>query len=458
MFTFISVQPSRRAGWSIPTGEHQSRTFRSESTVRESALGIAANYGLKQRTHFFYRNRLSREWSCFTIARGQNTSFEKVGSFFHSRGKPRLAAHYFLKSALSVETGSEQPPKRLDETLEKLCSSISTAISEGHERLRCVVGLPGVNQQLESTVPYSETLLQNISYGVANRLALNEELGLEDGSVEVRLVFSSTGRAHLAQRYFQDSKNGGTGSENPTEILCFGQESPHAIWSANELESKRGKRWIGLMIFIEPRNLRGDSALLCIEEMVEQQTKVLAHLHGKGLDPTSKVIWLLLNPYLEDQADNVAISIREIDRRRRFFYSFHICFFLEPVIQILRPDLIAVEHGVLIRSYNEDWKIFACQATRLQPATWHRAIEERAKISYSLAGTIDFDSHENRPPDGDEIMKMIRKERHKNQETEAHMLDSGGHVYVGILAALLLLAFLIIGEHKTGIQGLFQRS
>ncbi|KAF6004221.1 hypothetical protein F1559_003956 [Cyanidiococcus yangmingshanensis] len=395
----------------------------------------------------------------FTLKPTEDSDPCKTFSSKWRRGRiPDFSALQSLQSSVSAGEASARPPVDLAETLEQMNSSIKLAINKGLRRLRCVAALPGINQQLESTVPYSEALLLSLSYGLARKLAARDDFAWEDPSVEVRLIFSSAGKANLARRYFDELESGEESFEDYPKIQCFGQESPDAVWSVEELAMNPGSNWIRIIVLVEPRNLRGDSALLRIEEMVRFQEDMLDQFRARCATSAADIVWVLLNPYLEDQADNVAISIREIDRRRKFLYSFRISFFLEPVVQILRPDLVAIEHGVLMCCEDGDWKVFACQPTRLHPATWHRAMQERSNIAYSLAGIVDRHSQEDRPPGETEVMSLIRKAQNATQRTKVYTSDSEEYIYVGALLAVLFLGLLLVVENKQGILDLIRGS
>jgi hypothetical protein len=356
----------------------------------------------------------------------------------------------------SVLSTDAQPPLDLENTVETLSDSILKAVNAGCTRLRCLVALPGINEKLETTVPYSETLLFALTYAFAQKLTATNFYSIGDELNEVRLVFSSAGKANAAKSLFDELGDVTPCGEASAKFSCFGEESANATWDASELLSKKSATWRGFIIIVEPRNLRGDSAIPRLENLIQQQMQALdvVSSHGPGRD--FQVIWILLNPYLEDQADNVTLSIREIDRRRQFLYSFQIGFFMEPIVEILRPDLIAVEHGVLIRSFGENWNVFACSPTRLHPASWQRAMQERSKIVYTKVGTLDQTQYENRQPGDDEVMCIIRKLRNLNQAGQSRESGSERELLVGVLLAVIFVTMLIIGENKDRAMSLLQ--
>eukprot|EP00181_Compsopogon_caeruleus_P002089 CAMPEP_0184686626 /NCGR_PEP_ID=MMETSP0312-20130426/23317_1 /TAXON_ID=31354 /ORGANISM="Compsopogon coeruleus, Strain SAG 36.94" /LENGTH=388 /DNA_ID=CAMNT_0027141927 /DNA_START=935 /DNA_END=2101 /DNA_ORIENTATION=+ len=259
------------------------------------------------------------------------------------------------------QTAGIQLPSSMDDLVKAAGRSLVTELDQrpveaGPSRWSISILIPGLNPQLENTAPFNEQLQFSIAAGIANVLTNETE------NLSVVLLFASAGTAASARKYLSiksSAGNGGPGKFLISSLDSRGFERVLVETSASTdgLE-KRAETSHERQVFIAvgPKNNRGDSVTLILEQIV-------AILQRQ--DSFSALV--LLNPELEGRDDVLALNIREIQRRRAFVSSFQAAFYFRPLFVIQRPSLVAKERGLIFRpNPAADYAIYVFSSSRGQ--------------------------------------------------------------------------------------------
>lgn len=185
------------------------------------------------------------------------------------------------------------PPTTLDQTLTLAATSLDKALSTGVKRANLTALIPGLNPLIEETVPYSDSLLNNLSYSLTHRsTALSS-------SPSVALLFKSAGTAAAARVQYPDNDDARVqfSSYFRRDASAGGSVSPHAN------------------IIIHPISSRGDRVMDDLEAIIE-------------CAPDAS--WILLNA--DFGIDRAAVGMRELARRDRFLNSFVNVFYFRNLV------------------------------------------------------------------------------------------------------------------------------
>ena len=270
-------------------------------------------------------------------------------------------------------------------------------------RLQCQVLLPGVHGLVEDTVPFSEQLLIRLGLRLGVEIMADEAWARQSLYPLVRLVFLSEGTAAVARAIWQQqwtrwSEPLGEQAESrlSSRSLATRVSSP-VDWGDERAPSGAVRR---IVVFMAPQNRRGLPVVTDIEKAMRNTQADDATV------PADAWVWVLLNPLLVDQEDNVALSIREIDRRRAFVRSFIQAYTFRPLYRVQRPSMRAVGHGLLWHTYAQPWRVFGCAPWMLPKSSAESAALPNPPGGYRLLGEYPEAGRHNVPPD-DALLQRV---------------------------------------------------
>lgn len=201
-----------------------------------------------------------------------------------------------ISTSLRACTEIPTPPTTLDVLIPQVAATVDTAIANGHRRLQLTTLIPGLNPQIENTVPYNEELFQQISL----QLILSSEKLSQYPTIS--LLFKSAGTAAAALNQFRKSEI--AIPENVNIASYFGRDAA------------MGKSRIGnANIIVNPASARGNPVF-----------KDLMSLLAEDKD----AIWILINP--DFSADRAALGMREIEETEMFLASFTSVFYFRNLV------------------------------------------------------------------------------------------------------------------------------
>ncbi|KAA8495203.1 Pyridoxal kinase [Porphyridium purpureum] len=244
--------------------------------------------------------------------------------------------------AAAVPTDVAQLTREMEDALRQ-------AIEDGTKRMSASWLIPGLNYAIENTVAYNEKLLFDFARAAVCCASTHFK--------EILVMYSSTGTAAAASAYHF------AGQAMPEHASLCGMTMRELEMAGVAGDSST------LHCVVAPKNLRGDSVIRTLQDMIQRRP-----------DAT----WLLLNPQLEDQADTPAIGIREIEARREFLATFRTVYYFRPLFRIKRPTLVAVETGVLYGKYKDEWRLFQCVKGEYYFVAAFASCPSKGEISSSL--------------------------------------------------------------------------
>lgn len=183
-----------------------------------------------------------------------------------------------------------QPPCNLDETVALASTSLAAVLSTGAKRAKLSAIIPGLNPLIEDTVPYSDSTLNTLAYGLAKSPALS------DGSVA--LLFKSAGTAAAARQFLAPAD----------DKLTF------ASYFRRDATTARVSKHVNLVV--NPTSARGDRVMDDLEAVIAE---------------APHAVWVLLNP--DFGIDRAAVGMREISRRDSFLSSFQNAFYFRNLVR-----------------------------------------------------------------------------------------------------------------------------
>lgn len=210
-------------------------------------------------------------------------------------------------------------------------------------RARLTALIPGLNPALEETFPYSDRLLCDVALALARATANRRR---------VRLLFKSAGTAAAASQYYAKGSQEGPLGEDIS------------LASFNKRDSSRdGTPLVSsgeLGIFVNPKNSIGDPVILDVQHVVDTAP--------------ADASWILFNH--DFTADRNALGLAEQTRRTAFVESFCEVFYFRSVFVFVRPQLIPLEKGVLLRAYPDPYTVYRL----MQPSAEYKVVQTFNKL------------------------------------------------------------------------------
>lgn len=248
----------------------------------------------------------------------------------HPAFKAKVDPRYTLEKAVEAgEAGKDaNVPQTFDEVKFEMQTSVAAAVSSSAATRFVVECLPpGLNPELEGTVPYSP------SRELAVLFALLETLP------NARVAMPSSGDAAMAARAFEGSGldatycglGGASGAgKDPAGVVArvFG-DAEHAP---------------DFIVVVRPKNSVGDAVIEDVMTVVEAAE-------------ASDAAVILLNP---DLAEKVALGIRQKDAWARFAASFEPAYHFSNLCTFERPSMRQMERGACRYVHGRGWEVFHC--------------------------------------------------------------------------------------------------
>jgi len=229
----------------------------------------------------------------------------------------------------------DRVPTNIEMVVSQAQINFATAVSLDMKRIRCDVLVPGLNEVIENRFPYDESTMFDIAFRLATFVT----------PMKVKLLFESAGTAASAKEYYMRS----IGKELPP-TLSFGTFSSARVirdrvnQQGDDMTPEvRADDLCDIYMVVRPKDNRGDSVILAVEQAVQK-------LPG--------ATWVLLNPILEDTVGGYTFGIRETDRRRSFLSQFEIVYLYRGLFLIQRPSLIPSERGAILKNLGQPYRVF----------------------------------------------------------------------------------------------------
>lgn len=205
----------------------------------------------------------------------------------HRRTRIRL----HLQPHACATAASKPPPRNVDETITLAGASLDAVLNTGAKRAKLSAVIPGLNPLIEDAVPYSDTLLNNVAYGLTQQC-------LTLASVpSVAVLFKSAGTAAAARASL------GPVDERVTFGSYFRRDGSGARVSQHA------------NLVVNPTSARGDRIMDDLEAVLSEAP-----------DAT----WVLLNADMG--IDRAAVGMREIARRDDFLAGFVDAFYFRNLV------------------------------------------------------------------------------------------------------------------------------
>ena len=239
----------------------------------------------------------------------------------HPAFKAKVDPRYTLEKAVEAgEAGKDaNVPQTFDEVKFEMQTSVAAAVSSSAATRFVVECLPpGLNPELEGTVPYSP------SRELAVLFALCETLP------NSRVVMPSSGDAAMVARAFEgsglDATYCGLGGASGAGKDPAGVHTPDFV------------------VVVRPKNSVGDAVIEDVMTVVEAAE-------------ASDAAVILLNP---DLAEKVALGIRQKDAWARFAASFEPAYHFSNLCTFERPSMRQMERGACRYVHGRGWEVFHC--------------------------------------------------------------------------------------------------
>jgi len=247
----------------------------------------------------------------------------------HKAFKQKVDPRYTLERAVEAGEAATNVPQCFEDVLDEMAAGVRDALAGPGDRLLVECLPPGLNPDLEATVPYNPS----------RELAVVRALLRSLPAVDVRVACPSAGDAAMAARAFE----GAEGLERCS--FCGLSGAP----GAGKDPAGVVKRVFGkapappeIILILRPRNSVGDP-------VIEDVMTVAEAAEGTG----ARVV--LLNP---DLSEKVALGIHAKDRWARFVSSFAPAFHFSNFCSFERPSCRHIERGVVLFSPARGWELF----------------------------------------------------------------------------------------------------
>jgi len=240
----------------------------------------------------------------------------------------------------SSSTNADEPPSSdpastipmsPDEVVKQAQESLSSAVAAGVRKIRCDLLTPGLNPILEDRFPFDEKQIFGIAFQLAETFP----------TLKTTMLFESQGTAASAQAYYQRQRGSlppnirlgvTAGKQVIRDNIQAGQDVTPDVSADDPAD---------IYFVVRPKNSRGDSVILAVEQAVEK---------------VDGATWVLLNPMLDDAGD--AAGIGERDRQRAFLSQFESAYQFRGLFTIQRPSLVPRERGLILHTFGSTWATF----------------------------------------------------------------------------------------------------
>lgn len=204
---------------------------------------------------------------------------------------PRRRARMHLHRQPHACATPPPPPRDVDEAIALASASLNTVLDTGAKRAKLSAVIPGLNPLIEDAVPYSDTLLNSVAYGLTQQCPTLASLP------SVAMLFKSAGTAAAARASLRAA------DERVTFGSYFRRDGSGARVSQHA------------NVVVNPTSARGDRVMDDLEAV---------------LNEAPDATWVLLNADLG--IDRAAVGIREIGRRDDFLAGFVEAFYFRNLV------------------------------------------------------------------------------------------------------------------------------
>ncbi|KAJ1480199.1 hypothetical protein T484DRAFT_1957242 [Baffinella frigidus] len=253
-------------------------------------------------------------------------------------------------------------PTSTEEVMEQAKEDLVTAVASEEKRLRIDLLVPGQNEAIEDRFPFDEAELIALAFQLVEPLA----------PLRVCLMFDSAGTTATAAAFCQR-----TLGAVPRHVTLESTSSTRVIRdklrgdeASDVTQGVSSGNAIDVYVVVRPKNNRGDSVILAVEQAVAK---------------APEAAWVLLNPLLEDQVDAYTFGIVEMGRRREFMKLFDTAYCFRGLFKIARPSLIPSEKGAVLRRFAQPWRVL-----KLNKEGYEMMLESESKPDRSDISAVFF--------------------------------------------------------------------